>query len=120
MDELQNNQELILITSEIAKIENQLQDYKKLQNRYDEFRKKLFDAMTENDVAKFESPEGIKFTIVSGSPEKTELVLWFNEKAFQEENPEVYKSFLEQKEKVTKARKSYLKITLPKEKKEEE
>ena len=102
------------ITSQIEQLEEQLKEYKRLEESYNEFRIKLFEAMTKHNVLKFTSLNNTQFTIVSGSPEKTEIVLEFNIDKFKVDQPELYKKYVEQKEKVTKAKTSYLRITTPK------
>lgn len=108
------SQELLDITTTIEKMENDLKAFEELQIQYDNFRKRLFEAMTKYNVIKYVSLGGIQFTIVSTSPDKTEIVLKFNEEKFKTEKPVMYKKYLEQVEKFTKGKSSYLRITLPK------
>ena len=65
-------------------------------------------------VSKYVSNSGIQFTLVAASPDKTEIVLKFNEEKFKHDKPAMYKKYVEQAEKVTKGKNSYLRITLPK------
>lgn len=118
MDRQQLNLQLVEITSNIALLETQLKQYKELTKKYEAFRDNLFALMTEYNVDKFTSNEGTQFTIVQGSPEKIEIVRTFNEERFKKDQPDVYKQYVEQQEKITKARSSYLRITSPKEKEE--
>lgn len=108
------SKELLEITNSIEKIENELKRFNELQKQYESFRQKLFDTMTKNNVIKYVSLGGIQFTVVSGTNDKTEIVLKFNEDKFKAENPELYKKYVEQIEKTTKGKSSYLRITLPK------
>lgn len=108
------SQELLDITTTIEKMETDLKAFEELQIQYDNFRKRLFEAMTKYNVIKYVSLGGIQFTIVSTSPDKTEIVLKFNEEKFKTEKPAMYKKYLEQVEKFTKGKSSYLRITLPK------
>lgn len=101
-------------TSQIEELEEQLKEYKKIEESYNDFRAKLYDKMSEFDVKKFTSLNNTQFTIVSGSQEKTEIVLEFNLDKFKVDKPDLYKEYLEQKEKVTKAKAGYLRITTPK------
>lgn len=101
-------------TNQIEELEEQLKEYKKIEKSYNDFRAKLYDKMTEYDVKKFTSLNNTQFTIVSGSQEKTEIVLEFNLDKFKVDKPDLYKEYLEQKEKVTKAKAGYLRITTPK------
>lgn len=108
------SKELLEITTSIELIESKLKEYAELEKAYDDFRKKLFEAMTKYGVSKYVSNGDIQFTIVSASPDKTEIVLKFNEEKLKAEKPEIYKEYLEQVEKFTKGKSSYLRITLPK------
>jgi len=118
MDKLQLNTELTLITSEIEALEVALKGYAVMQQKYEDFRTRLFDIMTESEVDKYTSPGGIQFTVVAGTPEKIEILLKFNEDKFKKEHADMYSDYTEQAEKISKARVSYLRITTPKEKEE--
>ena len=108
------SKELLEIATSIEHIESKLKSYAELEKQYAEFRKKLFDAMTKHGVSKYISNGNIQFTLVLGSPEKTEIVLKFNEEKFKAEKPALYKEFVEQTEQIIKGKASYLRITLPK------
>ena len=112
------SQELVGISSRLDELEVALQEFKRLEDEYDEFKSRLLNAMQENDIKKFVSLKGTQFTLVEGSPEKVEITLKFDEKQFKEDYPEVYKEYLKPTEKVKKATSTYLRVTLPK--KEEE
>lgn len=112
------SQELVGISSRLDELEVALQEFKRLEDEYDEFKSRLLTAMQENDIKKFVSLKGTQFTLVEGSPEKVEITLKFDEKQFKEDYPEVYKEYLRPTEKVKKATSTYLRVTLPK--KEEE
>ena len=114
----QVSQELVGISSRLDELEVALQEFKRLEDEYDEFKSRLLNAMQENDIKKFVSLKGTQFTLVEGSPEKVEITLKFDEKTFKEDYPEVYKEYLRPTEKVKKATSTYLRVTLPK--KEEE
>lgn len=108
-------QEVISITTAIEELEVQLKEYAVLQKKYDDFRAQLYEAMTKYNLIKFTSEGGIQFTIVSGSDDKTEIKLEFDIDRFKQEEPVLYKQYLAQKEKITKGRAGYLRITIPKE-----
>lgn len=112
------SQELVGISSRLDELEVALQEFKRLEDEYDEFKSRLLIAMQENNIKKFVSLKGTQFTLVEGSPEKVEITLKFDEKQFKEDYPEVYKEYLRPTEKVKKATSTYLRVTLPK--KEEE
>lgn len=72
--------------------------------------------MTSYNVTKFVSEGGIQFTVTAQGEDKVKVTFKFDEKAFKEDHPELYKKYVTQKETVTKGRASHLRITLPKEK----
>lgn len=109
---------VLSITGAIEELETQLKEYKVIQNKYEDFRQQLYSTMSEHGISKFTSNGGILFTIVSESPTKTELVLEFDTDTLKKENPDIYKKYLTQKEKITKGKSGYLRITIPKEKEE--
>ena len=111
-------EELLSITTKIEELETQLKEYKILQDKYDDFRKQLETVMSEHSISKFISNGGIQFTMVAASETKTELVLEFDVETLKKENPEIYKKYLTQKEKIINGKKGYLRITLPKEREE--
>lgn len=108
--------EVLSITGAIEELEIQLKEYKVIQDKYEEFRQQLYSTMSEHSISKFTSNGGILFTIVSESPTKTELVLEFDVDKLKKDNPDLYKEYLTQKEKITKGKSGYLRITIPKEK----
>ena len=112
------SQELVGISSRLDELEVALQEFKRLEEEYDEFKSRLLNAMQENNIKKFVSLKGTQFTLVEGSPEKVEITLKFDEKKFKEDYPDAYKAYLRPTEKVKKATSTYLRVTLPK--KEEE
>lgn len=108
------SQELVGISSRLDELEVALQEFKRLEEEYDEFKSRLLNAMQENNIKKFVSLKGTQFTLVEGSPEKVEITLKFDEKKFKEDYPEVYKEYLRPTEKKKRATSTYLRVTLPK------
>lgn len=112
------SEELLPILNQMSELEEKLKEYKKLQEQYDEFKQKVFNAMVENDIKKFVFND-TQFTVVSATPEKTEIKMEFDVKEFKEQHEELYKKYTKPVTKVTKGKASYLRITLPKDKEEE-
>ena len=76
-------EELLVISNHIEKLENSLKQYNDIKIEYDDFRKKLFEAMTKFNVTKFVSEGGIQFTVSCYQGEdKTKITLKFDEKTF--------------------------------------
>lgn len=111
------NEELLPILNQMSELETQLKEYKKLQEKYDSFKEKVFNAMVEKDIKKFVFND-TQFTVVSATPEKTEIKMEFDVKEFKEQHEELYKKYIKPVTKVTKGKASYLRITLPKDKEE--
>ena len=95
------------LSHEILLIEEQLKSYKELEKRQKELKEKLYTAMLENNIKKWETPNGVKITLVESIPDKTEMV--FNENKFKEEQPIVYASYCEETTKKGKA--GYIRIS---------
>lgn len=108
------SQELVGISSRLDELEVALQEFKRLEEEYDEFKSRLLNAMQENNIKKFVSLRGTQFTLVEGSPEKVEITLKFDEKKFKEDYPDFYKEYLKPTEKKKRATSTYLRVTLPK------
>lgn len=109
-----SNDKLMSLSQEIEVLEEKLAKYNDLKTSYDNFKRELHEAMVESNIVKFTSPNGTQFTAVSPSVDKTELILAFNEEKFKQEHEDLYTKYVEQKEKFTKGRAGYLRITLPK------
>ena len=73
-------------------------------------KEKLYQAMQEAGIKKWETPNGTKITLVEGGED--ELVKVFNEDKFKEEQPVIYASYTE--EKLKKGKSGYIKITVAK------
>ncbi len=95
------------LVEEVIKLENQLEAYKEIEKKSKELKTKIYEAMVNEGIKKWETPNGMKITVVNATEDKTELV--FNEDKFKEENPKEYESYLE--EKLKKGKAGYLKIT---------
>ena len=109
------NTDVVSLAHQVIKLENQLQAYKELTKRYDEFKAKLKTAMQENGITHWETDTGTKITLVEDTPSK--IVKKFNEKKFKEENELLYNKYLEDKEQ--KGKSGYVLITIAKEKENE-
>lgn len=104
---------VVSLAHEVIKLENQLQSYKELVKKYDEFKARLKKAMEEKGIEHWETPTGTKITLVADGQNK--IIKKFNEKKFKEENELLYNKYLEDKEQKGKA--GYVLITLKKEEK---
>lgn len=114
----EQKEEIRIITSQLDALDNEIKQFKLLEEKYDKFKATLYEKMNEYGIDKYISRNGTQFTKVSPSFDKIEMLLKFNEDKFKSENPEVYKKYTEQVEKITKGKAGYLRVTLPKDKEE--
>lgn len=103
--------DLTELSNKVVTLENQLAEMKKIEVQVKELKAQLKAAMENNNVKKWETPSGVKITLVADGEDKE--VLKFNEDKFKEENEETYNKYLETK--IQKGKAGYVKITLPKE-----
>lgn len=103
------------LANHIAQLEERLASYKKIETQIKDEKEQLRQAMIDNNVKSWETPNHIKVTLVADIPEKTETKEVFNEDKLKEEKPEIYNSYVESKEITKRGRKGFVKITLPKE-----
>lgn len=98
------------LSNKIVAIENKLIEYKALEKEQKELKDQLKKAMENNDIKSWETPNGVKITLVQDTPDKE--ILKFNEDRFKEEQKEIYSNYLETK--IQKGKSGFVKITLPK------
>lgn len=96
-------------------LEQEIRKLKKAEEDFEAMKNELYDAMEAHGVDSITTNGGLCFKKVSGTPEKTEIILKFDEDKFKLEHLAMYKKYISSVEKVTKARKGYLRMTLSKE-----
>ena len=102
--------DLTSISNKIIALEERLQEYKKIEQEQKELKEKLKEMMKEKNVKKWETPSGVKITLVEDGEDK--LVRKFNEKLFKDNNLDLWEKYSE--EVVQKGKSGYVKITMPK------
>ncbi len=103
------------LANHIVTLEQRLASYKKVETQIKKEKEQLRQAMIDNNVKSWETPNHIKITLVADVPERKETVEVFNEDKLKEDKPKVYAEYLETKEITKRGRSGYVKITLPKE-----
>lgn len=103
--------DLTELSNKVVALENQLAEMKKTEKQLKELKTQLKNAMESNNVKKWETPNGVKITLVADGEDK--VVKKFNEDLFKENNLELWDEYSE--EVVQKGKAGYIKITLPKE-----
>ena len=112
MGEKQN--ELTLVTDQVAKLELQLQAIKQVEDQAKQLKDRLYEMMLEYDVKSFKTINGVAIARIDGKEDEIVELEVFNETVFQEENPELYQQYLCKTTKINKGKKGYVRITLPK------
>lgn len=102
--------DLSSLAEKIVVLENRLIEMKELEKQNKELKATLKKSMEDNNIKKWETPYGVKITLVADSEDKE--VDYFNEELFKEENEELFNKYLEKK--IQKGKSGYVKITLPK------
>lgn len=103
--------DLTELSNKIVVLENQLVEMKKIEMQSKELKMKLKAAMENKNIKKWETPNGVKITLVADSEDK--VIKKFNEALFKENNLDLWDEYSE--EVVQKGKAGYVKITLPKE-----
>lgn len=99
---------VIELSNQIVELENELVKMKEIETKQKELKSQLKEAMQNNNVKKWETPSGIKITLVEdGAAKEVEV---FDEARFKEEQPVVYASYI--KKETKKGRSGFIKITL--------
>lgn len=102
--------DLTTLSNKVLALETELANYDALVKQRDALKEELRQAMLNNGVKKWTTPNNTQITVVPDGEDKE--VQKFNEKKFAEEHSDLYAEY--QESKVQKGRKGYLKITLPK------
>lgn len=115
--------DLTELSNKVVALENQLAEMKTIETKAKELKTQLKTAMENNNIKKWETPSGVKITLVEDKPDETVIEKVLNEETFRNENFELVKQYelkqaeyLEDKEIIKKGKTGYVKITLPKEK----
>lgn len=103
--------DLTELSNKIVVLENQLVEMKKVELQVKELKTQLKVAMEKNNIKKWETPNGVKITLVADGEDK--IVKKFNEQLFKENNLDLWDKYSE--DVVQKGKTGYVKITLPKE-----
>lgn len=108
--------EIQQLARSIIALEQRLKAYKQLEELRKKEMAELKAAMERNNIKSWQTPEGVKITLVADGKDK--VVKEFDTDTFAIENPEIYARY--QTEKIKKGRAGYVKVTLPKENEQNE
>ena len=103
--------DLTELSNKVVALENQLAEMKKIEAQAKDLKTQLKAAMENNNIKKWETPNGVKITLVADGEDK--IVRKFNEKLFKDNNLDLWDEYSE--EVTQKGKAGYVRITLPKE-----
>lgn len=113
------------VAEQVVALENQLASYKAIQEQYDKAKSELKTAMENQGLKKWTTPNGTQITLVLDTPDKEVEEEYYDEDKFIAENTELHEQYHNKlaeykgtKKVIKKGKKGYVKITLPKEDKE--
>lgn len=101
--------EVVDIAKKVINLEAQLTLFKEIESELKEAKAELKKNMEKYHVKKWETPSGIKITLVPDGEPTTKKE--FNAKQFKEDNPELYEKYCDEVTKKGKA--GYVRITAP-------
>ena len=100
--------------NKVAVLESRMAEYKAIEAEYKRVKQSLYEAMEKHGIKTWQTFNGTKITRVDGIPEGVKAVNEFDEKAFAESHPRLYKQYSKVVQKKTAAKSGYVKITLSK------
>ena len=106
------------IASRIVAFEQQLSRMKELEKKVKSEKDRLKDAMERAGVKKWETPNGYKITLIPDTDDTVVTEESFNAERFMSEHPEIVEQYMETKNVIKKGKKGYVRITSPKEDKD--
>ena len=117
--------DLTELSNKVLQLENELKVYDNLKKQYDTFKEQLRQAMINNNVKKWTTPNNTQITLIADSPDKEVEVEYYDEDKFIQEHTELHQNYHNTlamykttKIEIKKGRKGYVKITQPKEEQE--
>ena len=132
--DLADSNELTTLSAELVSLETQLVNMKAIEKRIKELKTELKEQMEINELKSFQTPSGIKVTLVNDKPD--EQIEVFDQGLFEEKYPAIVNECTVMKpviewdsvqafatdeqlkecsvQQIKKGRKGYVKITLPK------
>lgn len=120
-EELINNS-VVLLANKVIKLEERLKIYDEIIKERDSLKKELKEAMQNNNIKKWETPNGTKITLVEDTQDKEIEEDYYNEDKFMQENLDLFQAYHNKlaeykdiRKVLKKGRKGFVKITLGKE-----
>ena len=119
--ETTQSNEIATLVKQVVDLENKLVESKKIEEEAKKVKEQLKNAMQKNDLYKWETPNGLKITLIPDKEDIEEEIAVINEEKFEKENRELVNTYKEKrleyrefKTVLTKGKKGYLRVTLHK------
>lgn len=108
---------LELIINQVEQLELEIKEKKKIEEKLKEIKQSLVDEIEKRELLKFNwtTPNNTKFTYVAATEPKEKVEHKFCEGLFKMEHPDLYEQYCKDFTDVQSPRKSYVRVTLPKE-----
>lgn len=102
------------VANQVAKLEEELQVRKLIEEQYKQLKDQLFDLMNEYGVKSWKTDSGISLSRIDTTEDKIVTTSKFNETMFENDFPDLYNQYLYESTEIKKGKKGYVRITLPK------
>lgn len=109
-------QELVEVAQKVIALENRLAEIKAEEAKIKSDKQKLFEAMMDSNIKKWETINGYKITRVDPIEPSIKQVTEFDVEAFKADHTELYEEYRRTVDKPVSGKAGYVKITPPKEK----
>lgn len=116
--------DLTELSNKVLQLETELKTYENLKKQYDTLKEQLRQAMINNNIKKWTTPNNTQITLILDTPDKEVEVEYYDEDKFIAENTELHERYHNTlamykatKIEIKKGRKGSLRITPPKEEK---
>lgn len=115
--EIPKQDNMTFMTSEIEKLEIQVKENKKIEERLKKLKEDLVNEIEKRELLNWNwtTPNNIKFTYVNATEPKEKIEHRFCPALFKEDYPDLYEEYCRDFKELTNARKSYVRVTIPKE-----
>ena len=115
--EVKPQDKLELIINQVEQLELEIKEKKKIEDKLKEIKQSLVDEIEKRELLNFNwtTPNSTKFTYVKATEPKEETKREFCVGLFQHDHPDLYEEYCKEFTDVKSGRKSYVRVTLPKE-----
>ena len=115
--EVETRDKLEVLINQVEELETEVKEKKKLEDMLKKVKQSLVDEIEKRNLLQFTwtTPNETKLTYVSAVEPKEEVEHKFCEGLFKQDHPDLYEEYCRDLIDVKSGRKSYVRVTLPKE-----